>query len=331
MNQNTQQTKSARNKPRYGRPSTPPNLFTDKKQKPALSRTKRLLIQFAFIGASLTILLFPYRANVKAEGKVIPAKIYSVDSPVTGTVTQVFQEEGSEVNKGDRLLHLKSHELELQIKQSEKEIEIIQTEIAILEKDKAIQSQLVKKNLVYFETGSISESDKQIAEQKLQQMKERQALLLKRKEQALNRQSYLQSLSEALLIHSPVKGIVLTNLRDYAGRTIREGEQAVKIANRDFTLEVLVTEDLASSLHTGNKASIRFLSKPFQTYRGTIEKMDSKVDERIEQIWNKRSVIRVLVKPDTALQLKSGMEARVQFKANQKTNLLQQIVKQIIF
>lgn len=330
MNQNTQQTKSVRNKPRYGRPSTPPNLFADKKQKPAMSKTKRLLLQFVFIGTSLAVLLFPVRVTVKAEGKIIPMSIYSVDSPTTGTVITVFQGEGSEVKQGDKLLQLKSDELELQIRQSKKEDQIIQTEINILEKDKTIQEQIVRRNLIYFETGGISESDKNTAEQRLQQISERQELLLKRKEQSLEQQKYLKMLSEALLIRSPVEGIVLTNLRDYVGRTIKEGDPAVKIANKDYALEILVTEALASSLHSGVRASIRFLSEPFRTYRGTIEKMDSKVDERIERIWNKRSVIRVLVKLDTAIDLQSGMEARVQFKTNQKTNLLQQIVKQII-
>ncbi len=330
MNQNQQRAKSVRNKPCYGRPSTPPNLFTDKKQKPAMSKAKRLMMQFAFVGISLTILLLPVRITVKADGKIIPTSIYSVDTPATGTVIKVFKEEGSEIKKGDALLQLKSDELELRNKQIEKEIEIIQSEMAILEKEKIIQGQIVKKNQLYFETGGISESDKQTAEQRLQQINVRQELLHKREEQVLERKLYLQQLSEALLMRSPADGIVLTNLRDYVGRTIKEGDQAVQIANREYALEVLVIEDRASALRTGITASIRFLSEPFITYRGTIEKIDSKVDERIERIWNKSSVIRVLVKPDTSLDLQSGMEARVKFKTTQKTNFLQQIVKQII-
>lgn len=322
--QNQTQEKSVPRPSRYGRPSVPPNLFTDQKGK-RMSRTKRLALTAIFAIVSMGILFFPQQVTVKVMGKTVPAIIYSVDAPFAGRVVKVLEAEGSLVHADDVIAVLQSDSLNNQITQQTKEVEILnaQMERAKLE----FQSQEIRRQRyrLYLEVGTVAETDLKSVENDLAKAQAEVSLLTHQLEKGESALAHLQTLKEMKTIKAPADGVILSPLRDKIGMVLSTGEEILQLASNEMVLEFLVPEDQAHRVVAGTAVKVRFMSEPFKTYSASVTKLDEKVDEQIERMWLVKNVIRVTAQLDEPLALSPGMKVQAVFHSQSKTNLARKI------
>ena len=73
------------NKSHYGKPSVPPNLFTERKVK-KMSGFRFWLSVVLFGTISFTVLFYPVPVVVHAEGEAVPVVVYLAAAPFAGTL-----------------------------------------------------------------------------------------------------------------------------------------------------------------------------------------------------------------------------------------------------
>lgn len=323
MQTNTQE-KSVPRPVRYGRPSVPPNLFTDKKTKP-MSLRKRLAMTGLFSVLSFVILFYPQGVTVKVDGKTVPAVIYSVDAPVAGRVAKVLQTEGSSVEKGAVVATLQSDELQNQITQQVKEVEILKSQLQKAALELQNQETRVKIRRLYLEVGTISQSELTQTENDLAKAQAEVTLLTRQLEKGQASLEHLQALEGMLAIKAPAAGVILTGLKSKLGMYLSQGNEVFQLASHDTALEFLVPEDQAQHIAPGTTLKVRFLSDSFKTYAASVTKLDEKVDEQIERMWLVKNVVRVTARLDEPLKLSPGMKVQAAFHSQSKTNLARKI------
>lgn len=326
--QNTDQKQKP--KAHYGRPSVPPNLFTEKEVK-KMSRRKVWTLNGLFVGASFLVLFFPMSVTIKASGKTVPAVVYAVDAPFESKIEEIYSSEGMAVKAGDAILKIKSEKLSSELEQFEKEQEIVSTKILGAEAELKAQTAKAEKSRLYYEVGSIALSEKNEAEEKLTLAQQHLAILLKEKEKVSSKIDYLKNLQAKNLITAPADGFILSGLKDKLGKMLPEGAELIKLASKDLSVEILVTEDQAAHVWPGAGARIRFYSSPLKTYKARVLKMDSKVEEEVERIWLKKNVVRITLEIQGDVSLTPGMKAYAVIHSGKKRNLLQKIVTRILF
>ncbi len=326
--ENTDQKQKA--KAHYGRPSVPPNLFTEKEIK-KMSRLKHWTLNSIFIAVSLLVLFFPMSVTVKASGKTVPAVIYAVDAPFEGRVEEIYSSEGMAVKAGDAILKIKSEKLLSEMEQIEKELEIIATKILSSETELKTQAAKTEKSRLYYEVGSISLSEKNETEENLTVAQQQHAILLKEKEKISAKIAYFKNLQSKQIVIAPADGFILSGLKDKLGKMLSEGEELIKLASKDLNIEILVTEDQAAHVWPGANAKIRFYSNPLMTYKARVLKMDSKVEEEVERIWLKKNVVKITLEVQRDVPLTPGMKAYAAISSGKRLSLLQKIVTRILF
>lgn len=326
--ENTDQKQKA--KAYYGRPSVPPNLFTEKEIK-KMSRRKYWALNSIFIAVSLLVLFFPTSVTIKASGKTVPAVIYAVDAPFESKIEEIYSSEGMAVKAGDAILKIKSEKLSSELEQLEMELEIVATKILGSEAELKTQATKTEKARLYYEVGSISLSEKNETEENLTVAQQHHAISLKEKEKISAKIAYFKNLQSKQIITAPADGFILSGLKDKLGKMLSEGEELIKLASKDLSIEVLVTEDQAAYVWPGANARIRFYSNPLKTYKARVLKMDSKVEEEVERIWLKKNVVRITLEVQSDVPLTPGMKAYAVISSGKSLSLLQKIVTRILF
>ncbi len=324
------QKPSDRNSAHYGKPSVPPNLFTERKMN-GMSGFKFWFLTTSFGIAILGVLFYPMPIIARAEGEVIPLAVYSVAAPFSGRVAAVRSLEGESVRKGTTLLELKSPRLVSEIANLGKDKEVLEAKIQGVEEEIKAQEQKVKQGRVYYEVGVISLSDKSDLESKLWLLKKSKQSLGKEKDGVQIRFDYLKKLAMKKVVSSPADGILISGLREKLGKAVEEGEELFKVAGNIMVIEVSVPEKSADGISAGMGASLRFESYPLKIYRGQIVKVERKAEEQIEKIWIKKSVVKVQIKILEDVSLMPGMKVSANIKSSRKSGIAQKLARRILY
>ena len=217
----------------------------------------------------------------EARGKLEPqGKVYSVDTPVAGTVDEVFVSEGQSVKNQQPLLSLESEPVESELQQARSKLDGQQRELA--------QLRLLKNQLVLTVDTQKQQNTAQQFEKQAQVNQARQNIQHARVAQRLAQTAYQEATAEVRRYQTAKEQGVISEIQVVEREDIlREKERLLEQAKEDTQQAQLrlseQEESYQSLVHSGEIAVLKNLEqlKEIEKQIGTIE---SQIKENKSQI-----------------------------------------------
>lgn len=223
-----------------------------------------------------------------------------VSSRVLGKVEAVYTTLGEEVTRGQRLLELRSVELE------NLQIELLQalTNFKLLEKDRARIEGLVEKRIVASKELLKVQSDYEKTEREVDGIK-RKLVLFGLAEPEVNQIVQKETVSPLLPILAPLGGhIVERNVT--LGESVEPQQKLFRIMDLAQVLaEGNVTEDKLPQIKKGQTVRVRVNSFPGESFLGQIDYVSDRVEEekRTVHVWSRLTNPQHKLKPGMFAEL----------------------------
>lgn len=223
--------------------------------------------------------------SVIAIGKVIPEDGWvQISSPVSAEIKEIRVKEGDEVEQGQVLMILKENSEELDVAQSQAQLESLkaahQTNLSDLAKQDIILQELKSKYETSKALFAKNAETKEKVENDLSNLKQQEELIsglrsqikankASEKEQSILISKNKQSLQDYLI--TAIKKGVIAELNVQLGQTINGTEELGKIVDKDnIIIEAEVDELFADSVKLGQSVDINFVGKPTVIGKGKI-------------------------------------------------------------
>ncbi len=223
--------------------------------------------------------------SVIAIGKVIPEDGWvQISSPVSAEIKEIRVKEGDEVEQGQVLMILKENSEELDVAQSQAQLESLkaahQTNLSDLAKQDIILQELKSKYETSKALFAKNAETKEKVENDLSNLKQQEELIsglrsqikankASEKEQSILISKNKQSLQDYQI--TAIKKGVIAELNVQLGQTINGNEELGKIADKDnIIIEAEVDELFADSVKLGQSVDINFVGKPTVIGKGKI-------------------------------------------------------------
>lgn len=223
--------------------------------------------------------------SVIAIGKVIPEDGWvQISSPVSAEIKEIRVKEGDEVEQGQVLMILKENSEELDVAQSQAQLESLkaahQTNLSDLAKQDIILQELKSKYETSKALFAKNAETKEKVENDLSNLKQQEELIsglrsqikankASEKEQSILISKNKQSLQDYLI--TAIKKGVIAELNVQLGQTINGTEELGKIVDKDnIIIEAEVDELFADSVKIGQTVDINFVGKPTVIGKGKI-------------------------------------------------------------
>jgi multidrug efflux pump subunit AcrA (membrane-fusion protein) len=237
-----------------------------------LSRwSSRTLAAAAVLTAMIVALIvIPAEVRIKARGELQPAVRQDVFAPRDGVVTKIHVDHGQQVHAGDTLIEIRSPELELEMQRVAGELETARKRLA------AAQSERLQLKS--------SDTDARLRQRRLTAEEEQYQQQVR---DLANRQSMLQTELEALTVHSPLSGEVVTwNVeQQLTARPLKRGDALLTVADiaGPWQLELKVPSRRAGRLLAARGDAQRPVSFVLATNPGqTLEGKVTEIAPRLE-------------------------------------------------
>ncbi len=312
---------SDRRNPGNGKPSVPPDLFSQKRPG-HISRKRFLFLTALFAIVSAAILLYPFQVSVKGVGQTVPAKIYSVCAEPGGKIVEIYCVEGTQVIAGSPIVRLSNAKLASAIEETQKRREIAVGKLGMLRAEKRARAEAAIRSKLYYEVGSISLREKRQTEDLLVAIDREISIQNKEVEEIDANLNYMLAQKEKEMVNAPAAGVILTPLKDRLEMVLSEGQEVFKLAGKEMAVAFFVPEEQVRYVSVGSKVNLRFVSDPLKTSRGRVLRIDSKVDTQQEKVWITKSGVWVTIALDGTAQMVSGKKALVQILSNHKCSLI---------
>lgn len=233
----------------------------------------RSAIGFAVLAAILiTLFAIPADVRVKARGELQPAVRHEVFAPRDGVVTAVFVDHGQAVQADEKLLEMRSPELDLELQRAAGELETTRKRLA------ATQSERLQ-----IRPG---EADSRLRERRLTAEEEQLQQQVKALEE---RQAMIQEQMKALAVRSPIAGNVTTwdAKKKLRARPLRRGDALVAVADVEgpWQLELKVPSQRAGRLLAARRGkdadqpvSFVVATDPARELEGTVKRVAQRVE-----------------------------------------------------
>lgn len=223
--------------------------------------------------------------SVIAIGKVIPEDGWvQISSPVSAEIKEIRVKEGDEVEQGQVLMILKENSEELDVAQSQAQLESLkaahQTNLSDLAKQDIILQELKSKYETSKALFAKNAETKEKVENDLSNLKQQEELIsglrsqikankASEKEQSILISKNKQSLQDYLI--TAIKKGVIAELNVQLGQTINGTEELGKIVDKDnIIIEAEIDELFADSVKIGQSVDINFVGKPTVIGKGKI-------------------------------------------------------------
>ena len=223
--------------------------------------------------------------SVIAIGKVIPEDGWvQISSPVSAEIKEIRVKEGDEVEQGQVLMILKENNEELDVAQSQAQLESLkaahQTNLSDLAKQDIILQELKSKYETSKALFAKNAETKEKVENDLSNLKQQEELIsglrsqikankASEKEQSILISKNKQSLQDYQI--TAIKKGVIAELNVQLGQTINGTEELGKIVDKDnIIIEAEVDELFADSVKIGQTVDINFVGKPTVIGKGKI-------------------------------------------------------------
>lgn len=223
--------------------------------------------------------------SVIAIGKVIPEDGWvQISSPVSAEIKEIRVKEGDEVEQGQVLMILKENSEELDVAQSQAQLESLkaahQTNLSDLAKQDIILQELKSKYETSKALFAKNAETKEKIENDLSNLKQQEELIsglrsqikankASEKEQSILISKNKQSLQDYQI--TAIKKGVIAELNVQLGQTINGTEELGKIVDKDnIIIEAEVDELFADSVKIGQSVDINFVGKPTVIGKGKI-------------------------------------------------------------
>lgn len=223
--------------------------------------------------------------SVIAIGKVIPEDGWvQISSPVSAEIKEIRVKEGDEVEQGQVLMILKENSEELDVAQSQAQLESLkaahQTNLSDLAKQDIILQELKSKYETSKALFAKNAETKEKVENDLSNLKQQEELIsglrsqikankASEKEQSILISKNKQSLQDYLI--TAIKKGVIAELNVQLGQTINGTEELGKIVDKDnIIIEAEVDELFTDSVKIGQSVDINFVGKPTVIGKGKI-------------------------------------------------------------
>ncbi|SDL08630.1 Macrolide-specific efflux protein macA precursor [Sphingobacterium mizutaii] len=223
--------------------------------------------------------------SVIAIGKVIPEDGWvQISSPVSAEIKEIRVKEGDEVEQGQVLMILKENSEELDVAQSQAQLESLkaahQTNLSDLAKQDIILQELKSKYETSKALFAKNAETKEKVENDLSNLKQQEELIsglrsqikankASEKEQSILISKNKQSLQDYQI--TAIKKGVIAELNVQLGQTINGTEELGKIVDKDnIIIEAEVDELFADSVKIGQTVDINFVGKPTVIGKGKI-------------------------------------------------------------
>lgn len=223
--------------------------------------------------------------SVIAIGKVIPEDGWvQISSPVSAEIKEIRVKEGDEVEQGQVLMILKENSEELDVAQSQAQLESLkaahQTNLSDLAKQDIILQELKSKYETSKALFAKNAETKEKVENDLSNLKQQEELIsglrsqIKANKASEKDQSILISKNKQSLQDYQITAIkkgVIAELNVQLGQTINGTEELGKIVDKDnIIIEAEVDELFADSVKIGQSVDINFVGKPTVIGKGKI-------------------------------------------------------------
>lgn len=271
--------------------------------------------------------------SVIAIGKVIPEDGWvQISSPVSAEIKEIRVKEGDEVEQGQVLMILKENSEELDVAQSQAQLESLkaahQTNLSDLAKQDIILQELKSKYETSKALFAKNAETKEKVENDLSNLKQQEELIsglrsqikankATEKEQSILISKNKQSLQDYLI--TAIKKGVIAELNVQLGQTINGNEELGKIVDKDnIIIEAEVDELFADSVKIGQSVDINFVGKPTVIGKGKIvyvspTLMNKSILFETANEAEDRRVRRIRIEPEkiSSLLINSKIECKV--------------------
>ncbi len=276
----------------------------------AMSRRKRIGWWIGIAVAALILVFGVWELKISGRFELLPSSRAHVRSEVSGTIKELYVEEGDAVERGDMITRLDDAELRAEIGKVEAELAKLRAELALLESGPREEEVVRQKKLVERERTRVLYAEKELAriadlhERNLvspaehEQAQEELDVLRKELEHAESDLAvllvgcrpeeiraaksegarlqtildYLNQQLERTVIRSPISGVVTTHhLKDRCLEHIEVGEEICRIADcRTMMLEIGVSEKDVADVTVGQRVKLKVRSLPTMAFYGTV-------------------------------------------------------------
>ncbi len=271
--------------------------------------------------------------SVIAIGKVIPEDGWvQISSPVSAEIKEIRVKEGDEVEQGQVLMILKENSEELDVAQSQAQLESLkaahQTNLSDLAKQDIILQELKSKYETSKALFAKNAETKEKVENDLSNLKQQEELIsglrsqikankASEKEQSILISKNKQSLQDYQI--TAIKKGVIAELNVQLGQTINGTEELGKIVDKDnIIIEAEVDELFADSVKLGQSVDINFVGKPTVIGKGKIvyvspTLMNKSILFETANEAEDRRVRRIRIEPEknSSLLINSKVECKV--------------------
>ena len=240
-----------------------------------LVRTRRWRLSLCFLVMSVAILLIPFRYQVNAKCELQPVFRRYITVPINAPLESVYVRPGDEVQTGQSLATLDSHEIEMELAAKRAELERVR-----------------------------QEQKGQIAQHKFAEGK----LTALRAERLQSEANLLEHRRERLELVAPIDGLVVAgDWKRSEGIVLERGETLFEVAPLGtFLIEVLIDESDLLSLRSGMPLKFRLDAMPGELFHAKIERIHPRAEIRDdESVFVAEATVR-----DPAGRLRPGMHGR---------------------
>ncbi len=239
-----------------------------------------------------------------------PATVRAITSAfltpkVSATVSKFFVDEGSSVKKGEKLVQLDTTDYSIALAAAKSQMSAaeagVQQAEAAFNKAEADYERYQK----LFEQNSISKSDFDAVKSGYEQTKAALSVVNAQKESAASALKNAQQQFSYTVIKAPFDGYIVSRLKDVGEMASPQTPVFEIVDINKMKLDVFVGEMDIPLVKKGMDVTIKIDSFSDRTFNGTIEMINSKIDES-----TKSAKVRIVMENGDHL-IKSGMSARV--------------------
>lgn len=234
--------------------------------------TRSVIALAVLTAVGATLALVPADVRLRARGELQPALRHDVFAPRDGVVTAVITSHGARVKEGDKLLEMRSPELDLELQRAAGELETTRKKLAATQSERLqmkpgdAEARVRQRRL----TADEEQLHKQVAAQE-------------------ERLAMLQEQQAQLTVKSPVSGEVVTwDLeQQLAARPLRRGDALLTVAQVEgaWRLELKLPGRRAGRLLAARESgakdqqvSFRLATSPGQSFVGTVQEVAPRVE-----------------------------------------------------
>lgn len=267
--------------------------------------------------------------DLEISGNVKPKKMTKVAFKVPGTLETMNVEEGSKVSRGQTLMSINTHDLEIGVRGARAQRDVIKMEL-----DSKLRSaeEQAKTTLDYIneqlekvrrleEKGAVSkktldelEVQQVTAENKYQEVLDSKETAVYQLEQAQAMLDLSESKLQDAVVQSPVSGTVIKQ-RSEVGESIIPGNPALVIADLSvLEVEVGVSDNMIDKIKEGQKVDVE-LKGLDKELKGTVSHIDLIADSETRTFGVKIDI------SNKDNDIKSGMIANVKINLGKVSNI----------